>query len=52
MTTPILTPSASGAPAPLELSASALRWRRLRRNKAVLAGGGILLLIVLIALFA
>ncbi|CAB3650566.1 ABC transporter permease [Achromobacter aegrifaciens] len=52
MTTPILTPSASGAPAPLELSASALRWRRLRRNKALLAGGGILLLIVLIALFA
>ncbi|RSF02068.1 ABC transporter permease [Achromobacter aegrifaciens] len=52
MNTPTLTPSASGAPAPLELSASALRWRRLRRNKALLAGGGILLLIVLIALFA
>ncbi|WP_313621895.1 ABC transporter permease [Achromobacter sp.] len=54
MNTPILTPSAPGAPAPapLELSASALRWRRLRRNKALLAGGGILLLIVLIALLA
>lgn len=35
-----------------ELTASALRWRRLRRNKALLAGGGILLVITLIALFA
>lgn len=38
--------------APPELTASALRWRRLRRNKALLAGGGILLIITLIALFA
>ncbi len=54
MTTPILTPSVPGAPAPaaMELSASTLRWRRLRRNKALLAGGGILLIIVLIALLA
>ncbi|MGE8679217.1 MAG: ABC transporter permease, partial [Achromobacter marplatensis] len=54
MNTPALTPAAPGAPAPapLELSASTLRWRRLRRNKALLAGGGILLAIVLIALLA
>ncbi|MBB1624202.1 ABC transporter permease [Achromobacter sp. UMC71] len=38
--------------APPELTASALRWRRLRHNKALLAGGGILLIITLIALFA
>lgn len=44
------TPAATLAPP--ELTASALRWRRLRRNKALLAGGGILLIITLIALFA
>jgi len=32
--------------------AGSLTWRRLRQNKALLAGGGILLLIVLIAIFA
>jgi peptide/nickel transport system permease protein len=37
--------AAAAAPAPL-------RWRRLRHNTALLLGGGILLLIVLIALFA
>lgn len=46
------SPTAPLAPAPPELTASALRWRRLRRNKALLAGGGILLIITLIALFA
>ncbi|HAP24821.1 MAG TPA: peptide ABC transporter permease, partial [Achromobacter sp.] len=51
MNTPTLTP-ATAAAAPLELSASTLRWRRLRRNKALLAGGGILFVIVLIALLA
>ncbi len=44
--------TATLAPTPPELTASALRWRRLRRNKALLAGGGILLIITLIALFA
>lgn len=44
--------TATLAPQPPELTASALRWRRLRRNKALLAGGGILLIITLIALFA
>ncbi|RBL81700.1 ABC transporter permease [Streptomyces cavourensis] len=44
--------TATLAPQSPELTASALRWRRLRRNKALLAGGGILLLITLIALFA
>ena len=51
MNTPTITPATSAAP-PLELSAATLRWRRLRRNKALLAGGGILLVIVLIALLA
>ncbi len=50
MSAPILTPAVPAAPP--ELSVSALRWRRLRRNKALLAGGGILLAIVLIALLA
>ncbi|CAB3727582.1 Dipeptide transport system permease protein DppC [Achromobacter deleyi] len=44
--------TATLAPQSPELTASALRWRRLRRNKALLAGGGILLIITLIALFA
>jgi len=44
--------TATLAPQSPELTASALRWRRLRRNKALLAGGGILLVITLIALFA
>ena len=52
MTTPTLTPLVPGAPAPIELTASTLRWRRLRRNKALLAGGGILFVIVMIALLA
>ena len=37
---------------PVTVTASALKWRRARKNKALMTGGGILLLIVLIALLA
>ncbi|CAM4159558.1 ABC transporter permease [Bordetella tumulicola] len=48
-----LSPSTLIAEAPpVTVTASALKWRRARKNKALMVGGGILLLIVLIALLA
>lgn len=52
MTVPT-SPIAANAPAPaVGAPAGSLTWRRLCQNKALLVGGGILLLIVLIAIFA
>jgi len=52
MTVPT-SPVTANAPTPtITAPAGNLTWRRLRQNTALLVGGGILLLIVLIALFA
>lgn len=52
MTVPT-SPIAANAPTPnVAAPAGSLTWRRLRQNKALLTGGGILLLIILIAIFA
>jgi len=54
MTTPILptTLPSTALPADAPPARGAELWRRARRNRALLVGGGILLLIVLVALFA
>jgi len=54
MTTPILptTLPSTALPADAPPARGAELWRRARRNKALLVGGGILLLLVLVALFA
>ncbi|WP_415816589.1 ABC transporter permease [Bordetella tumbae] len=47
------SPMTANAPVPnVTAPAGSLTWRRLRQNKALLVGGGILLLIILVAIFA
>jgi peptide/nickel transport system permease protein len=52
MATPTLPVAAQVPPTVVDAAGPSITWRRLRRNTALLVGGGILLAIVLIALLA